>query len=256
MRDGDRVTPTPPAAACSEPELPAGYPSPPPPLRAGLGRAVSFVFDGRRRTATGGRAGHPHAPSNSFAAAGPRRALGPPTHFCRLAISQLFTFCSRRPRNTRRSCSPSTVAWGASSRSSNRLEPAPPPPLSVDVPSSTRGRLVPLSALGHLPDRRTSSTGDILMSKMGARDALSMPVCAACFGVDHPLNVSARPAFARGPDERCCVRPRRAERVAAARRDVLPSSPAGRTCMISVQRAARAGVRGAISTYVVCSVAL
>ena len=66
------------------------------------------------------------------------------------------------------------------------------------------------------------------------------PVCAACFGVDHPLNVSARPAFARGPDERCCVRPRRAERVAAARRDVLPSSPAGRTCMISVQRAARA----------------
>ena len=180
------------------------------------------------------------ARANSLAPARPCRARGRPTHFHRLATSQLFTFCSRRPRNTRRSCSPSTVAWGASSRSSNRLEPAPPPPLSVDVPSSTRGRLVPLSALGHLPDRRTSSTGDILMSKMGARDALSMPVCAACFGVDHPLNVSARPAFARGPDERCCVRPRRAERVAAARRDVLPSSPAGRTCMISVQRAARA----------------
>ena len=201
------VTPTPPAAACSEPELPAGYPSPPPPLRAGLERAVSFVCDGRRRTATGRRAGRPYAPSNSFAPARPRRALGPQTHFRRLAIPQLFTFCSRRPSTTRRSCSPSTVAWGASSRSSNRLEPAAPPPLSVDVPSSIRGRLVPLSALCHFPDRRTSSTGDILMSKTGARDALSMLRCAACFGVDHPLNVSARPAFGRGPDDRCCARP-------------------------------------------------
>ena len=118
----------------------------------------------------------------------------------------------RRQCATRRPCSPSTAAWGQSSRSSGRLEPAPPLPLSVDVPFSFAGvsyPAVPFSALCHFPDRHLPPTGNIRMSKTSAPDALSMPRCATCS--DHALNVSARPAFRPQPGTQGVVRPRRAD---------------------------------------------